>query len=300
MRITIKDNDTEISIENFKKLLNIADKSGDKNVSIIWENDVHSDIDGIINELKSSKVGEISLYLSPDISEYDIIRTLQIQSEKNLNIIAGTNFFKNELHKNLDVIESITKIVSSFSKIRLSVEINLNYDGLYAKDAVEFSYKLGLSQIGFSIGLTDEDQLRNINPVSFYKDRMSILKEFLMECTRYHITPSVDCHSVPVCMYDDDMLLFTALTNYKNLVKTSCKPFIHIDPKMEMSRCYAYNKEKVSVTEFNDTGEIDRFYNVVFDEKAYSKLLIPECKTCASYILDGKSCGCLVMRGIKA
>jgi hypothetical protein len=298
MKITIRDNESEMSIDKFKKLMKIADRSNDNSVTLLWENEPHSDIDSIFNEVKESKLEEVSLYLTPDISDYDTIRTIQFQIEKKLNIILARDFFRSNLYNDETLINSLLTFVNGFPNIRVSIEINLNYDGLYINQAVELAYKLRTDNIKFSIGLTDEDALRTVDPTSFYKDRMNILKSFLLECTKYHILPVVDCHAIPVCMYDDDMLLFTALTNYKNLVKTNCSPFIDINPRSEMSRCYAYNKDKVSVDEFEHSGEMDQFYKAVFDDKAYSKTLIPECKTCASYVLDGKSCGCLVMRGI--
>jgi hypothetical protein len=148
---------------------------------------------------------------------------------------------------------------------------------------------------------TDPDEVNKYkgNIIDFYQSKMPLIKNFFLECIKYGIRPTVDCHTLPICMYDDEMLRLVAMVAEENLRKSTCQPFIDVGPGLETSRCFAYRGEKHNLSSFINITDIDQLFNNMIDARDSVKDLLPECNNCASKVAQKQSCGCLQFRKVE-
>jgi hypothetical protein len=280
-----------------------ADQSGESEITLNGAEPMYfEDWEFVVDTvLKTANIKSVSIFTNCIDVERNYQSLIRLTSANVKNIFFFINY-NDEKTIGISNYEEMLKGISMIRSLPNSMVImNIN---LYDLDQ-DFKTPLKIASdyktrfVRWSFTNPDEINTYKGDIVDFYQSKMPLVKEFFLECVKYRIRPMIDCHSIPLCMYDEEMLRLVGMVAEENLRKSTCKPFIDVGPGLETSRCFAYRSEKHDLTKYMNVKDISQLFINMIDDQNSVKDLLPQCDSCASKVAQGQSCGCLQLRKVE-
>jgi hypothetical protein len=255
----------------------------------------------IADQIANSNFEAVSVFTNCIDVERNYLALIRMTTDQKKKIIFFTNYndektigttYYEEMKKGFDMLRRLPEV-------EVIMNINLYDIDQDFKTPLQEAARLKTRYVRWSFTDPAEVNTYKGNIIDFYQSKLPMVKEFFLECARQGLRPMIDCHSIPLCMYDDEMLRLVGMIAEENLRKSTCNPFVDVGPGLETSRCFAYRSEKQNLGSFINITDIEELFRNMVDSVDAQKDLLPECNTCASKIAQGQSCGCLQFRKVE-
>jgi hypothetical protein len=309
--IPVKSVLNHMSLEELDFALKFAQESNDNTITINGAEAMYFDHwEYLVDKLLQSNFTTIAIFTNCIDLERNYLSLIKLVSNNSSddegaggrrNIMFVTNYndeksigtkYYEEMKKGFDMLRRLPNS-------QVIMNINLYDTDQDFKTPLEEAARLKTRNVRWSFTDPDEVNKYRGNIVDFYQSKLPMIKNFFLECVKLKLRPVVDCHSIPLCMYDDEMLRLIGMIAEENLKKSGCQPFIDVGPGLETSRCFAYRGEKHNLASFINITDVEQLFVNMIDNRDASKDLLPECNTCASKVAQGQSCGCLQFRKVE-
>lgn len=276
----------EMTLENFKWLLNFLIKSEQSQVRLIGgEPTSHPQFkEFVLEALRRPQINSMLVFTNGTFDDRIAYLLYLASFEKEVALLINYN------HPNIIGEEKDAIIERNIRKLYPRVKITLGIN--FYKPNQDYSYiidkarKYDIKQIRYSIVVPNTEERKRINVYDYFIDFIPTIKQFIMDCVKLGITPHVDCNNIPLCMLDDETLRLFAMVSKDSLKTSICEPVIDVQPTMKAIRCFIMSDYKVNIKDFNTLQELERHFFETVDSKHFNVPIFDECKNCASFQLN--------------
>ena len=292
-----------LSLKDFNFLLDFTERSHRRDVRWLGgEPLMHPEFPEILNMIfKRKAINQVVIFTNGVLIDKYMKDFAKLSATKKISFTINVNDMeqigKNAYDRMVKNIKALRRL-----KVGITLGINLYKPGQEFQHIVDLTHELKLNGIRWSLTVPNSVEKKFADPKEYYTSRIPLLKAFFTACAMKGIQPHVDCNSVPICMYDDELLRLIALSGGKNpsqnLSKSFCHPVIDVEPDLNAIRCFGFSDEKIDVRDFKDLRQLSEYFDITMQGGNKEKLLIEECRSCVSYKMNGESCGCLAIRHI--
>lgn len=277
--------DTEISLENFKKAVEFIKKDGTKRVGLIGgEPSLYSEFIKVINILNEDKaINQVIVYTNG----IDIDKYLDYFDKQKFFFLVNCNS-PEQLGNKYEKLKSNLILLEKYGftyKLGLNL-YNYNYDYIF-----ELLNLVNRKFLRFSYAISNKAKQNNNDILEEFKSAKPLLFKFFNDCYQRNIVPSYDCNSFPDCIFtDEEKILLVKLKRLAedNIIENplgscrACTPVIDILPDLTAVRCLGLSKYmKADISDFLSLKQLRRyFYNKIdiFAKLSYVSSKCYDCK----------------------
>lgn len=261
------DKTTNITIDNFKKILNKMALDGDKLLTLLGgEPTIHPQFEEILNI--SNEYCEMFdwnlLVLTNGVNIYKYINLFQ----KNANFLINVNNINTlgpkqceELLKSLDALRDNGFIEPQSSSVTLGCNLHIECsDYNYFWEIVDI---YGTKKIRVSVASPQNNEYLH-NRDSYFKIMKPVFMEFVNNAYERNVELILDCSQIPPCYFSPAelyMVVKVAGTGTDPLGK--CEPLFEVMPDMTVSCCFGdknYKNSKHTVDDFKIFREAGDYF----------------------------------------
>lgn len=285
-----------LSLEDFKWLLDFIEQSGQDEVRMLGgESTLHPNFIDFLEECKNHKGIHRFMLFSNFIFNEKVAEALKdVSKYLYMNYLVNYNEPKILGEKKVEILERNISTLKNYGDIVLG--INFYDPNQEWKYIVEAAVRHNIRNIRFAITIPNTQEKKELDIKEYFKSFVPVMSKFFLTLAVNGIKANTDCNNTPVCMWDDEILRMLAMSNEEVLKAGICNPVIDVQPTMEAFRCFAHSGNKINIKDYQHLGQLnDHFYQEI-DLKLDKIDLFPECSSCVSKAVNGKSCGCLAYK----
>ena len=273
----IKNSDSEISIENFKKALYFITKNNNcSKIGLIGgEPTLHNKFDYILDYIKkNSSISKTVVYTNGiQLDNYfDILLDTKFKILINCN--AEEKIGRNNYNKLLNNIDFL--MFNNSDKVMLG--INIYEENQDISNIIELLKKYKQKYIRISLSVNAINSKESI--ISYQKRFKSTLLKIIDKIYSINVYPYFDCNQLLPCIQDEDYkkkYVFTNISSQEN----RCMPIIDILPNLDVIRCFGLSDlNKVNISEFECVDDVINYFLNKIDMYAYQIPSDFNCREC--------------------
>ena len=288
----LKQKHQNITIENFKWLLNFLEKSNEHEVRLIGgEPTLHPQFIEILQEqLFDDNIERIHIFTNGTFNERILKQIINQNKIKKVSLLLNINDLSIYPNKTLD--ENLKKNIKlmKLNGVQMTQGINIydkNQDFSYFFEIVD---EFQIKDIRWTI--TTPTHLENFDMIEYFKERYPKQKEFLKIQIDKRLFPHPDCNNIPNCVWDNEMYQMFSVTLPQNIENRSCNVVLDVQPDMKVIRCFMFSEYPIDIKKFKNTNELREFFINNIDKKLEGVFKYNYCKNCYFYKINKHSCGC--------
>lgn len=300
-------NDKNMTPENFEEILCFMKANNERNVRILGgEPTLHPYFGFFLNTVANDSFFDSihifsNMHFSKDIRDviYAVSQIKRISILPNFNNVSNEKIAENVKNNIKFMVDK--NIISTIGVNLFKPNMNLNF--LFDLiDEIENEYPNKIDCIRWAItvpNLSTKDNFDNYDIKEYFHSFYSLLKHFFSELNKRNLKNSLDCNSIPLCVFNCEEVgelvkLNPTLFGYKPL---SCDFVLDVNPKLEAFQCFGMSDQGKTIINRNKSimNVVDDIYKQ--NENIINKKLFKECEQCNIFSLNGnKSCSCLAYR----
>lgn len=290
-----------MSIKDFRTVLNFLRKNGDKQVRLIGgEPTLSPNLEQFIDTVIDYDFFDNILIFSNFTFNEDICNMLINKNRFiNINTLPNINEY-NLMIPNLS--ENIERNLKAFYDNNMLSTIGIN---IYRPDMdlsqweqIIEMYKDTLMSIRYSIAIPTKAIIENnFDFYTYYNSFEPILWKVLRIVEKYNIPFGGDCNDVPPCCFSDELVSAMYKTYprmFSPMEEQGCGyPVVDIQPDLTVMGCFGYHlseEDALKLNCFNNYFELRQYLIEKGDTSDF--ISRKECLGCIRYKLHGKSCSC--------
>ncbi len=276
----------DMSLEDFKTLLNWFEKNNIKSFSILGgEPTMHPQIKSML-ELVNQKKMKIRLATNGLFSEH-FFECVGLVHSFLINYNYESTYSKEEyglLHKNLGFLKESGKPVA--------LAFNITDDITSCDYVIEAAKKYNAERV--NLDLISPNSLKNnkhIPATSFEKNKEKINK-FLETFEKNNIKVKVR-KPLPICIFKD------SIKKYKGILASTClvgQSVACVNPDLTVFPCLSIFFKGPKITFFDNFQEIVSFYKNAITDLKWKRYLYPKCGTCTYFLRKKCQGSCLAYK----
>ena len=285
-----------LSLDNFRWLLDFIEKSGQDQVRMLGgESTLHPNFIDFLQECKRHRaIHRFQLFSNFIFNEKVAEALKEVSKDLYMSYLVNYNEPKILGEQKLAILERNITTLRDYGDITLGINFyDPNQDWKYI---VEAALRHNIKTVRFSITIPNTQEKKELDIKEYFKSFVPVMSQFFLTLALNGLQASTDCNNTPVCMWDDEILRMLAMSNEQVLVAGLCSPVIDVQPSMEAFRCFAHSGNKVNIKDYNNIDELNAYFLETIDSKLDKIDLFPECSSCVSKAVNGKSCGCLAYK----
>jgi organic radical activating enzyme len=287
-----------MTLADFKKVLDFQEKSNISDVRLLGgEPTIHPQFKEIVEEAyKRRHVKHIQLFTN-GLFNYATFEVLKEASKYvSISVLINYNSPKILGPKKVEKIESnISKLV----KIgQVTLGINFYKPDQEYEYIIKSSLKHRLNNVRFAVVIPNTIQKAQEDIKGYFSSFTPLLIKFFGVCAMSRLSAKPDCNNTPLCIWDDEQLRLLAMVGQSTLKINLCKPVIDVKTDLSVIRCFGMSDTQANLEDFNNIGEVDRYFQERVDKQYDNVDIFEECKACAIKEVHGKGCGCLAYKKV--
>lgn len=287
---------SEISLENFNKVVDFLKKEGPARVGLIGgEPLLYPHLNEVLETLKNDeKIEGVTVYTNgialdkyiENLSHSKIALLINCNSPDNI----GSNYEK--LKHNIELVRD--------AKINFTLGINLYSESMnysYIFDLLKLADK---KELRFSPSLSNEQKEETEDILDSFKKIKPLIMSFFKDCLENKVVPYYDCNSLPDCIFDiEDIKIMVKLSKLADEFKIAfcpirscrtCTPVLDIFPDLTVGRCFGLAKYyRVPLSNFKCVSNIEKYFFNEVDMFARLSFISKKCPDCKLRLLS--KCG---------
>ncbi len=299
-----------ITLEDFQKALNFAvhDRK-DARIGIIGgEPTLHPDFREIMKTMFfDDRVTKITVFTNGLEIDRHISELLHPKVGMLVNLNPPERIGEDKFSR---IIENLDKLIRGYHMWhRVTLGINMSGANFPYRYVLETLERYGMNHVRTSIVVPNREEMRQMDPLEYFKSMKPYVFEFFAELKKRNIMPTYDCNYMPPCILSDEELkwlksfwdLEKKAGRYCNIADYSkCGPVLDILPSLKAVRCFGLSyKEQVPIDSFKNIGELkDYFYNV-YDAYAFKVHVSNQCRRCPAALKMRCMGGCIAFKDEK-
>ena len=296
----LNENRSNMSMENFKFVLDFLRRSNDGSVRLIGgEPTLHPKFHDIFLEAVMTPWVKDVLVFTNGTYDDKIGDLMYLGAlHKRVSVLMNYNDPQSVGKFNWERMNRNLKKIAEGKRIGITLGINFykpDQDYEYFLDACK---KFGVKSARWSLTVPNSEE-KKANITEYFREHTPLLLNFISDCVRAGIDPKVDCNNLPLCLLDDDDLRTLAMIHEGSLRKSMCFPVIDVKPNLEVIRCFALSDHVVNLGDFENEAELKMYFETKVDPLYNKKVLFDQCYQCPSYDMFGRACACLTYLGKK-
>lgn len=285
----------EVSIENFKTILNFIKTNPFERVGLIGgEPTTHSKFNEILEILNRDDEVKDAIVFTNGI---EIDKSAELLKNEKFTLLINCNsqndigeHFYNKLKNNIRILKE--------EKINFRLGINLYSDKLNYGYIFELLKIAESNSLRFSTALPNCYKEETDNVLSDFSKFKPYLFKFFNNCIENKIVPYSDCNFIPHCLLeieDKKTILKMAklgkdFGNNSFTTNNICNPVIDILPDLTAIRCFGLSKHKrAKISDFKSIESLRKYFFNKIDIYARVTHISDKCSDCSANYLE--KCG---------
>lgn len=295
-----KSEDMDITIENFKKILDFIVGDGSvKSVGLIGgEPTCHKEFDRILDIMIDDKrVENVTVYTNGILLEQYIekLNNNKIHLLVNSNDLSYSEVLQKKFLQSLDKGFQIMGDRIILGANYYKPDYNYNY-------IIQLVERYKCKKLRVSISVPNKKNY-NYKPLEYFKNIKPFIFQFFRELKLRGVLPYLDCNIFPSCLVTtEEMLLLDEFgaDNPFSILKNKpvgCVPVIDIMPDFKAVRCFGLSEyTNVDINEFASISDLRNYYLRSFDAYAVNTFHSNQCQNCYKYKTMKCFGGCLIYK----
>lgn len=283
------DKTNNISLQDYVKVLNWMEKTGDKEIYIYGgEPTIHPDFRKILSVTKSygmtngwKHIGiytnAVKLYEYTDLLSHNMRFLININSPK----VLGEEKYR-ELIKSLNILDRKNLFFEKGVR-RAVLGCNLYHEENDYNFFWNIVDRFKCEAIRVSVS-SPKNSKYIFDRKKYFNEMKNTFLEFIREANKRNLYKFLDCSQIPPCFFtheEIDEIYLNAMPGYY-LAKCSNSQHICL-PTLEISCCYGdknFGKNKRNLFDFKDIQEIEEWSNSLRTNEQIEKHFFDECDSC--------------------
>ncbi len=294
----------EITLENFKKIVDFIKKNGSKRFGLIGgEPTLHSNFREILEIIiKDEGIEGVTIYTNGLLLD----KYKDIIFNENFRFLINCNSPSDIGEKQYQKLRENIKLIKENSK-NFSLGINI-YQDMNFNYIFELLKIADLHTIRMSTALPNDEKEQAVDILENFRQMKPAVFKFFKECIKNDISPYNDCNSIPECILtveDKRILLQLNQISKKydagNAINSChcCAPVVDILPDLQAVRCFGLSKYmKASINDFKNLDTLNSYFFNKIDLYSRLSFVNKECESCRYRLLD--KCGICFTYKIKS
>jgi len=261
----------EMSIEDFKKVLNWFKKQNIRKISLIGgEPTIHKDFKEIINILKEEKF--TVTYITNGTFDKETSELMNFNPKNNFFInISIPKTFQKIYEKNIDC--NLRNIKNA--TVRYNI---IDYDEDYKK-VIDLCKKYNKKRISYALIAPNMNKKNKYIAIKETKKFIPLLTNFIKDCKKENIKTEM-ARPLPMCLFNKEEKEFLQKNGNLYFDCNPSKQVIVINPDLSVFPCVSVNIKGPNLLTFKNFKEFHQYYKKTIDNLKFKNYLFPECKTC--------------------
>lgn len=293
----LKQEKQEITIKDFKYLLDFCNRSGEKMLGLMGgEPTMHKDFRILLHLAINRSHAEKIVLLTNGIFNNQILKDIIIESrsikssEKVLGLLV--NYNTHPINRTeLKVLVENNIILLKKEKVNINLGINIYDKNQNVEGIISFADSANITEIRWTIVVPEFIKTKNIR--NHFESLLPVLDTFIEKAYKKNIKLHPDCSNLPICMLPKS--LFDKITSkYPNTFKSiACMPIIDVKPDLTAIRCFMVSDYSVNIKNFRNIDDIIEHFILNIDRKVRNYEYIDRDADCAFIKMNHGSCLCL-------
>jgi len=182
-------------------------------------------------------------------------------------------------------LEQMLEKASAMGKIsQFSLGVNVYCENQSFDDVLYLCEKFSMGALRLSIVVPS---CHGANRTEWFARLKPSLIHLYRQMKERNIVPKYDCNIVPPCIFTDEEMAFlhTLPGSPGDIARVTgkmavCRPVIDIYPDLTVARCFGMSDAKHSLDEFENLGDIIRFFTYETDGRLLYGESDPHCREC--------------------
>lgn len=296
--ITTCDN-KNMSLENFETIIQFMKKNNIREVRLLGgEPTLHPYFPIFLHKIANDTFFD-SIHIFSNMTFNADIRDiiLAISKIKQITILPNFNEIQTVKDKNSIIINNIE--ILSQNNIINTIGINIYKPDMKLDFLFNLLDKINIKRVRWAITVPNLNTNKNLNIKEYFHSFYPLLINFFKELNCRHITHSLDCNYIPLCVFNDNELatLIKVAPNLFGAKENHCDVVLDINPKLEAFQCFGLSDQfKINITNTTNISQISQLF-LQKHKFLYDKVLFDDCYQCEIYKLNNNnSCSCLAYR----
>lgn len=287
-----------LSMENLEVILNFHKRNNIKHVRLIGgEPTLHPQFKEILTRIANDPFFD-HIHIFSNLTFGESIRNhiWLISNFKRITILPNVNE-KSEIGSVLykRVIDNIAFLTQDPRReIIGSVGINIYSPDMDYSYIFDIANQFNIPSIRWSITTPNYPITKDFDVKAYFRSFVPLLRNFFTDGVRYNRTLSLDCNTLPFCVFDDKDFRYLHACAPQCFTRGGCQAVLDIRPDLQVLRCFGCSERVTArLTDFNSPEEIAAYFEDKMRDLEH-RPLFPECVQCPVYKRNGsRSCACL-------
>ena len=258
-------NKSEISLENFNKVLLFLKNSNELAVNLIGgEPTLHSNFECILKQIKENGFKAINVYTNGVFNQNILDLICKYNKTIPINLVINLNSPKKIGHK---IYNQIINNIKELQKNNVSIVLGKNIflsdlDFTYFFDAIR-EFQVNKIRWSVVVPIKHPD-----DSIEYYKSYVEYVIGFLEKCHELGCETYCDCNRIPACAFEDAQIRRLIYLQPDYFTSHKCTPVLDVDVNLNVFRCFGTSDlAKVNLTDFPNTTILAAFFMTAIDKK---------------------------------
>lgn len=302
---SLRKDKSQISIENFRKALDFAIRSGESRIGLIGgEPLLHPSFEELVEMSINSPIPTVHLF------------TNGVYLDKYFNLLGSDKFTilinvngpedigEKQYKRIVDNIEYLVNRMYAGRKISLGINIY--------KEDMDYGFILNLlkkypefNRLRLAITVPNSDDMRKENSIEYFSRMKDTTFKLFRELDKLGVMPNYDCNGMPICVTTEEeqewlrtFWKYEDQCGYCNVADHhKCTPVLDVLPNLDVIRCFGMSDVlKVNMNKFETTKQIRGYFEHEIDSLMNILPANEECNTCMYKNTTECNGGCLAFK----
>lgn len=301
---SLKEDESQISIENYKTALNFAVRSKEDRLGLIGgEPLLHPEFEELVEIALKSSIPTVLLFTNGVF----LNRFFHLFGSDKFTVLVNINSPEDIGEKQYTrIVDNLDYLINKMHvKNKISIGVNIYKEDMDFDFITNLVKRYGFNRLRLAITVPNREEKREESSIAYFKRMKPITFKLFRKLQELNCMPNYDCNGMPVCVTTDEEKEWlkefwkyekcAGRTNITDCHK--CSPVIDVLPNLDVVRCFGLSDSlKTNLSKFETMNQLRGYFRHEIDNLMS---LIPSNEECVNCLYKNTgSCdgGCLAFK----